>query len=467
MPQTTPGTPSTTGQTRGAEALAAAYAGKLRYVFGTPTGWHYWDGKRWKPDNSNHARSALLTTIRSLGKQAAAQLIPQSTYTELLKASSQRGALEIASNLDDFATSLEEMDNQPLLLNVANGTLDLQTFELRDHDPGDLLTQVTTAAYDSGADTSLWSSFLDTVLPDKEVRDYLQRLVGYSLLGEVRHHIFPVLIGVGGAGKGTFYETVVHALGDYAAPFDAALLIRSRADFKNANAPAPAILGLKGKRFVVTSETEDGDKLATAKMKFFTGGDTLIARGLHAKANTVFAPSHTMFMVTNYEPLLNSEDEAAWQRITTVPFNVKIRGTSLEIPGFTIQLRQAADAVLTWAVEGLAKYYERGLDAPAQVLARTAAYQAKVDMVSQFIATQLTATGDPTDRVPRSEVWSEWLSWSKAEGAEPIKQSDLYAKVSEHYTQGKVAGVRVFRGLSLQPTELLDEDAYLDLDDEE
>ena len=171
-----------------------------------------------------------------------------------------------------------------------------------------------------------------------------------------------------------------------------------------------------------------------------------------------------MFLVSNYEPKLSSEDGAAWQRITTIPFNVKIRGTSIEIPGLPIQLKSAADAVLTWAVQGLEMFYEHGLAAPQAVLSRTAAYQAKVDEVTQFITTQLTATGDPSSRVPRTEVWQEWLTWAKAEGAESVKQSDFYAKVAEHYSQGKVAGVRVFRGLALAPSQLIDEDAVLDDD---
>lgn len=460
--QLTSGVPPTTGQLRAAETLALLHAGKLRHVFGTPAGWHWWDGKRWKPDSSNKARSALLSTIKQMAGLMATGQLPASTVSEMQKSSAQRGALEIASHLGAFATDLEDVDNHPRLLNVANGTLDLETFELLPHNPDHLLTQVTRAAYDPQASSQLWTDFLDVALPDIEVRQYLQRLVGYSLLGEVREHVFPILIGEGGNGKGTCYETIMWALGDYAAPFDSALLISSRNDYASANAPAPALLGLKGKRLVVTSETADGAKLATAKMKFYTGGDTITARAMYAKAETVFEPTHTMFMVTNYEPLLSSEDAAAWQRITTVPFNVKIRGTSLEIPGFTQQLRAAADAVLAWAVQGLRMYYEQGLAAPEQVRARTAQYHAKTDQVASFIAARLTPAG-PDAKVPRSEVWNEWLTWAKAEGADPIKQSDFYAKVGEHFTQGKTAGVRVFRGVEITPDELPDDDVVLEL----
>lgn len=477
MPSTIPSAPATlssgrppsTSQLRAAEALAVAHSHALRYVFSTPTGWHFWDGRRWQPDTTNKAWRALHTTIEALAIQAVAGQVPMALINEMSKAHGRRGALEMAQYLDEFATAPEMMDNQPYLLNTRTGTLDLKTFELRPHDPADMLTQITTAGYDPDVRSELWTSFLDVALPDLEVREYLQRLVGYTLLGEVVHHTFPILIGEGGNGKGTFYETFMHALGDYAAPFDSALLIQTRSDFRSANAPAPALLGLRGKRFVVTSETEDGAKLATAKMKFYTGGDTLTARGLHAKANTVFEPSHTMFMVTNYEPLLSSDDAAAWQRITTIPFDVKIRGTDLEIPGFTTQLRKEADAVLTWAVEGLRKYYERGLDAPPQVQARTSAYHAKTDAVATFVATRMAPTDDPKARLPRTQVWEDWLRWSKAEGVDAVKQSDFYTKVAKVYEMGKSSGTWVFRGVTLAQDDLveeLDEEMFLDaLDD--
>lgn len=470
MTQEAPGTTGslpTQGQTRAAETLALLHAGKIRHVFGTATGWYFWDGTRWKADGSNHARRALRRTLQHMGKAAVTNTELLKTVNELSKSSAQRGALEIASHLDEFATDLDQMDTHPYLLNCANGTLDLQTFELHEHDPDDLLTQVTRAAYVPGTHdeaSELWTQFLNTILPDAEVREYLQRLVGYSLIGEVTHHVFPILIGEGGNGKGTFYEAIMWALGDYAAPFDSMLLITTRNDFKSANAPAPALLGLKGKRFVVTSETDEGAKLATAKMKFYTGGDTLIARAMYARTDTVFEPSHTMFMVTNHEPMLSSEDEAAWQRITTIPFNVKIRGTDLEIPGFTSQLKAAKDAILDWAVEGLKKFNEHGLAAPQQVLSRTAAYHAKTDSVATYISSRLSSAGDPKAKIPRSQVWEDWLKWSKAEGVESGKQSDFYVKVSKHYEMGKTSGVWVFRDLVLQQDVLepeLEDDSEL------
>lgn len=458
-----PGKLTSSSQLRVAESLALLHAKSLRYVFGTPTGWHFWDGMRWQPDGTNRARALLHSTIEHLAVLSVSGHVPPSLISEMSKSAGRRGALEMAQYLDEFATDPAEMDRSPHLLNCTNGTLNLHTLELQDHNPDDMLTQVTNAPFDPSARSDLWDQFLDTALPDVEVREYLQRLMGYTLLGDVVHHTFPILIGDGGNGKGTFYEAFMHVLGDYAAPFDSALLIQTRSDFRSANAPAPALLGLKGKRFVVTSETDENAKLATAKMKFYTGGDTITARAMYAKADTVFAPSHTMFMVTNYEPMLSSDDGAAWQRITTIPFDVKIRGTELEIPGFTAQLKKAAPALLAWAVEGYRQYLERGLDAPAQVQARTSAYHAKTDAIATYIATRLSSAGDPKARVPRTQVWEDWLTWAKAEDRETGKQSDFYAKVAKHFDMVKSSGTWVFRDVVVA-SDSLDPDPELFLD---
>ena len=196
----TDGAVPSSSQMRAARVLATTAASRLRHIFGTPTGWHWWDGMRWKPDGSNHARSELFTVVeKHLPSLVLLGVLPKSTVSELQRDNSQRGALAIASHLPEFATELDHVDAQPTLLNCTNGTLDLETFQLRPHDPGDLITQVTSTEYDPDSVSPLWQSFLDVALPDVEVREYLQRLIGYSLLGVVTHHVFPILIGGGAA----------------------------------------------------------------------------------------------------------------------------------------------------------------------------------------------------------------------------------------------------------------------------
>lgn len=298
-----------------------------------------------------------------------------------------------------------------------------------DHDPGDLITQVTRAAYNPEEKSAL--GFLPHHRATRRRgRDYLQRLIGYSLLGEVTHHIFPLLIGEGGNGKGTFYGAILDALGDYAAPFDSTLLLQTPQRFRQCQCTSTRSPGTEGQAVRRHIETPEDAKLATARMKFFTGGDTLTAwparQGQHRlRAFDVHEDCPTSSLGSAVRTPRHE------QRIVAIPFNVKIRGTDLEIPGFDHQLRSAKDAILTWAVEGLRAFYDRGLEAPAQVLLRTAAYHAKTDGVAQYIDARLSPAGDPKAKLPRTEIWEDFLRYAKAENIETPRQSDFYAKVRQ------------------------------------
>jgi hypothetical protein len=54
---------------------------------------------------------------------------------------------------------------------------------------------VWRAAYDPDAPGLAWTEFLQRVLPDEDVREYLQRIIGVALLGTVVEHILDDKIG--------------------------------------------------------------------------------------------------------------------------------------------------------------------------------------------------------------------------------------------------------------------------------
>ena len=114
-----------------------------------------------------------------------------------------------------FSVTVADIDADPWLFNCANGTFDLRTLELRDHDPADRITKIANAAYRPGAAGTLWERFLETVLPDEQVRGFVQRLTGLGLLGEVNgdKQIAPIATGTGANGKTTYTEATTFALG--------------------------------------------------------------------------------------------------------------------------------------------------------------------------------------------------------------------------------------------------------------
>ena len=85
------------------------------------------------------------------------------------------GALTLAGTEAELAVSPEQLDADPFLLNCTNGALDLRTMELGPHEPAELLTKMTRAAYRPDVASAECDKFLAGVQPDEEFRGYLAR----------------------------------------------------------------------------------------------------------------------------------------------------------------------------------------------------------------------------------------------------------------------------------------------------
>jgi putative DNA primase/helicase len=417
------------GQWRIAHRLAASHARHLMFVRGV--GWHHWDGKRWAEDDRGESKRAVGVVLRAA--LAEAVKLDASSRDELIAdvrrcetANGVAGVLDLAAALEPFAFCVYDLDPDPWLLNCQNGTLDLRTMQIRPHDPADRITKITRAGYDADAVSGEWDRFLERVLPDVEVRGYLQRLVGLSLLGKVVEHIFPVLTGSGGNGKGTTYAALLWMLGDYGHAAEMDLFMQAKT---NPNQASPALMGLRGKRLVVASETEKAKRLAVALMKHLTGGDPITTRPLYGKPVT-FQPSHTVLMVTNDPPKVPADDLAVWRRIRVVPFTVKI--TDEEMDGhLDTSLQLAADAVLAWAVEGYRQYVANGdrLNEPSAVLHATTDYKIASDALAKFISDMCT-TG-PHIHVGHRELFTAWRAWCADTGELPGTEKEFGLAVED------------------------------------
>ncbi|WP_374969929.1 phage/plasmid primase, P4 family [Terrabacter sp. BE26] len=423
------------GQVRMAYRLAHSHVDRLLHVHGI--GWHYFDGQRWAEDDEGHSRRAVLDVL--------SEALAESVGDKQLRADVARcesdagigGVLGIASALVEFAATVRDLDADPYLLNVANGTLDLRSRQLRPHDPRDRLTKVTTGAYRPDADTSVWDAFLASVLPDADERAYLQRVVGQAAYGRVREHLFPVLIGTGANGKGTAYGAMTNALGDYATVVDPnILLVRDRGGIGG-----PEMMTLLGARLVIGSETEEGRKLDEATMKRLTGGDELTARRLYREPVS-WQPSHQFLFVSNALPVVKANDPAVWRRVRVVPFDVVVPPEQRD-PALPERLALHADAVLSWVIGGFFDYEDNGgMREPASVLRATGAYQADSDAVARFIAERCLVS--PVASASTRDLYGAWQRWALQDGAEPLSEKAFAKELDRlgHEAKKTKAGMR-------------------------
>jgi putative DNA primase/helicase len=396
-----------------ARRVVAAYGERIRYVAEWKS-WLVWDGTRWSRDTTGLvARFAKVTarglTDRTMWIRDPSERKAKERETKRLEsASAIRGALTLASTESEVAVAVEDLDSDPLLLNCANGVLDLRSGELSPHDPKQLITKSTGVAYNPVARGPVFTGFLERIQPDSEVRSGLGRLVGHSLEGKVTVHLLQIWQGSGGNGKSVLSSAITNALGDYAAAADPGLLLARQFDAHPTN-----VADLYGLRLAVLHESDHGRRLAEGTVKRLTGGDQLKARRMREDFWS-FDPSHSLVMLTNHRPIITGRDEGIWRRIRLVPFEVTIPAGEEDDH---LLDKIEPEAVLAWLVAGWFDYRDHGLAEPTRIRTATQEYREESDPVGRFIEERCMTLATATVR--SSELYAAWGSWCGVDGIPP------------------------------------------------
>ena len=310
----------------------------------------------------------------------------------------------------------DEWDQHPWLLGFPNGIYDLKTRKFRNGTPQDYVRKVCADEW-RGEDcpAPVWERTLLQIFNGKKtLLGFFWRLMGMALIGVVLEHIYIILWGKGRNGKGTILETIAHVLGPLAGPIRAETLL-DQGRPGSSSAPTSDIMSLRGMRLVWASETDEGRKLNVGKTKYLVGGDTLVGREVYGKHEIKFAPSHTLFLLTNHLPLVPASDYAFWKRIYLLPFELSFVDTpSLPFerprdPNLPTKLKKEGSGILAWLVRGCLEYQDRGLDAPEEVRFATREYQKRSDILGKFL--EECTERNPTAKVQAGQLWDAYGLW--------------------------------------------------------
>jgi putative DNA primase/helicase len=400
-----------------AKRLVARYKDEIRFcpTLGRSGMWLVWDGKRWKPDISGAVIRRAKEIVRAMFREAAGmegdernKLWAHANRSEA--AIKLRHMVELATTETEVVVEGQDLDSDPNLLTVLNGTLNLATGELQDHRPEDMITKLAPVTYDPDARSELWDSFLARVVPDVETRRFLARAAGYSLSGDAGEEVLLFLFGATNSGKSSFLEGFKTMLGDYSATVDFASLLKSRP--REGQAASADIARLAGIRFAASVEVGDGAELATGIVKWLTGQDTIVTRFLYGTLFE-FLPQFTLWLAANERPEAKDDDEALWRRIHTVPFDETIPEAERK-KEVKKQLRSDAtvrSAMLNWALQGRADYLENGLAPPSLVRKATKAYRDAMDPLGDFL--EECTEANESWSTPFAELWDVYQGWAK------------------------------------------------------
>lgn len=255
-----------------------------------------------------------------------------------------------------------------------------------------------------------FEKFLLEVMGDKEnMRLFLQRACGYTLSAHISEPALLMTYGRGGTGKSQFLNVMRGILGTYATTVDSEMFCAKRGDVGQPFEFA----GRDGVRALFASELEEGKRLATAKVKRMTGGDAIEAcyKGREAYE---FTPQWKIWLASNDRPTVSAMDDAVWDRLKLIPFNVKFRNTVTEIKDLAaLLLKEESPGILNWFLRGYKMWCEEGLNYPVEVQEAVADWQNDEDYLNAFLEESTIACTDQNQYVTKTALFSSFARWAK------------------------------------------------------
>lgn len=408
---------------------------------------YIYDGQKWKVDDRGAIRKLIDEMIESIKNEKV--LHSEDVTEEEAREAFQkyykktRGTQSKKNIMNELmhrkTVTPDEFDKDDMLLNVANGYIDLTSRELYKHDINKMFSQIANTDYSEKMQPAVWLDFLNDIFAgNKAVIRYIQKALGYSLTGSTREQVMFILFGKGRNGKSIFVETIAEILGDYSNNMQAKSLMVKKNDNVNTD-----IARLSKARFVTSSEPNEGFRFDEGLIKQITGGDKVTARFLYAE-EFEYTPKFKIWVSTNHKPIIRGTDDGIWRRLVLIPFDVQIPEEKVD-KDLKYKLLREAPAILNWMAEGAYMWMREGLELPEKLKASSKAYRTEMDVIEQFIEDECKRVDD--GRVKANELYSVYKNWANENNAYKMSNKDFGQKMKEKFKSKRMNTGMYYLGL--------------------
>ncbi len=422
--------------------------------------WLIWSGKHWRMDFDGRIESLARKTVKTLQKQGLEIKEIKEDDIELKKEirkfvlRSENDA-RIRAIVNQAKTEsnivIREMDRNPYLLNLKNGTLNLKTGKLQEHNRKDFITKLVDIKYEAKAKCPNWTEFINKIfLGNTELIEYIQKSLGYSLTGDANLQCFYLLHGQGSNGKGTFMKAVLTILGDYAAVLKGSSLMERVGD----EGARGDLAKLEGKYFVCVNELEDGKSFDEALVKSLSSGadEAIPVRRMYEEEFDLH-PTFKMWMTTNKLPKIKGTDNGIWRRVRKIPFEYNFENDEdKDEHFFENKLLPEISGILNWAIEGCMKWQKEGMHVPDIVKYAIEDYKNDMDVIQRFI--EECCIVSETCKVKRANLYEAYCLWCKENKEYTLSSRKLNKKLTEkNFQEAKTMGIYYWKGIGLSTNE--------------
>jgi putative DNA primase/helicase len=438
--------------------LIDSFGHALRYTPGL--GWFAWSNGFWKPDKES---LQIQEISKKLGTLIASETIRHQDdadeQTKIIQWAAQaksearlKSCITNANSDPRITVDVEKWDQDPYLIGVLNGVVDLRTGELLQGRPDLYITKRAPVAYTRGMTNMRWQEFLDFATGgDKEYQDWIQRAAGYSLTGLSRYDILFLVYGPAGSGKNTLVEAIVKCLGSsqYAFPLDSSVLAMDGGSSRSTDLYHWA--EMRGRRMVWVDELPDNERIKENSVKKLTGSSEISARSPGEKPFT-FASQAKLWITTNHRPIIT--DDAMWRRIRPIPMTNVPEKADPNLKEYIFDPDGALPAVLSWAVEGAIKVLgsanRDGLGWCKVVSQAADMYRKNEDRLALFLEEETIKSEGSSITI--KQLFFIYRAWSEDRGERPMTQIAFDRKLRERSMkiEGSGAKATVF-GVQMSP----------------
>ncbi|MER6529049.1 phage/plasmid primase, P4 family [Streptomyces sp. NPDC001508] len=418
--------PDTLSDRGNAKLFVQLYANDYRHVPGI--GWYRWDTTRWQIDEDDTVLWAAGDLAESISGHD-----PRGVFTTTALQQHRRRALSTtginamlaqAKSAPGMVLNAALLDADPYALCTPDGIVDLRTGLVKTPDPDKDFHSRSTTVGPRHVATPRWGRFLTDTFGDdaegREMIDYLQLLLGYSVTGDVGGQILPFLFGSGKNGKSVLLDVLMKLLGDYADAAPPGFLMARPYEGHPTD-----LAELHGRRVIVCSEVKPGDKFDEARVKLLTGGDRIKARRMRQDFFS-FEPTHKLWLLGNHRPEVGTGGFAFWRRMRLIPFE-RVVPDHRKIDNLAdILVTEEGPGILGWLIDGARRYLasDRDLTGPERVRIATNAYAETEDHTGRFYDESCVLGSDL--RAEQTALYAAYRTWCQNEGA-PIMSSRAFA----------------------------------------
>ena len=391
------------------------------------------------------------------------------------KASHGKAIIEfitIAFFQEDF---MDKINVNESVLPIRDGrVLELKSKTVRERVREDFFTYELDVDYVSKKhQTNAFKFFNQLCCDDEKKLKVFQKMLGYSITGNIDAKCYFVLIGCGDNGKSALMDTIKKIFKSLFVAVQKSILFSEN---RMKQDQMPYLACLAGMRFGVYNEPSDCLEMNESMIKAITGGDQIIAKKLY-RDPFEFTPVVKMWIMTNKIIKFDSCSEPMVKRTKIISMdaqfldkpNSEIKGQYKKDPEFVRQLQnEFRDEFFSFIADGAYGYYKYkkfGDEECSSIVEHKQSYLSTIDITRNFLEEHCEIA--PEHKIKTTDLFNAFLEYCKAHDLTMINREKFYESLrSKKIVTKKINGTHYYSIKILQEDIYEEQKSALDFVDE-